>query len=58
MYKFLAYILIVSVVALVGCEKIQEVIAPENIETVKIGFIVAGDRAPYLNGAQLADSNI
>ena len=58
MYKFLIYSLIVSVVALVGCEKIQEITVSEEVQTLKIGFIVAGDRAPYLNGAQLAVDEI
>ena len=58
MYKFLIYCLIVSVVALVGCEKIQEITVSEEVPSLKIGFIVAGDRAPYLNGAQLAVDEI
>ena len=58
MYKFLIYSLIVSVVALLGCEKIQEITVSEEVQTLKIGFIVAGDRAPYLNGAQLAVDEI
>ena len=57
-HKFLVCSLILLAGICLGCEKIQEVIAPENIETVKIGFIVAGDRAPYLNGAQLAVDEI
>ena len=58
MYKFLIYCLIVSVVALVGCEKIQKITVSEDVQSLKIGFIVAGDRAPYLNGAQLAVDEI
>ena len=58
MPKFLACILIILAVICVGCEKIQEVTVPEEVETIKIGFIVAGDRAPYLNGAQLAVDEI
>ena len=58
MYKFLIYCLIVSVVALVGCEKIQEITVSEEVPSLKIGFIVAGDRAPYLNGAQFAVDEI
>ena len=50
--------MIVSVVALVGCEKIQEITVSEEVPSLKIGFIVAGDRAPYLNGAQLAVDEI
>ena len=47
-----------SVVALVGCEKIQEITVSEEVPSLKIGFIVAGDRAPYLNGAQFAVDEI
>lgn len=50
--------MIVSVVALIGCEKIQEITVSEEVQSLKIGFIVAGDRAPYLNGAQLAVDEI
>lgn len=53
-YKFLIYSLIVSAAALIGCEKIPEITVSEEVQSLKIGFIVAGDRAPYLNGAQLA----
>lgn len=53
-YKFLIYSLIVSAAALIGCEKIQGITISEEVQSLKIGFIVAGDRAPYLNGAQLA----
>ena len=50
MHKFLALTsLIVLVVTFVGCQKIQDIIVSEEAQTVKIGFIVAGDRAPYLN---------
>ena len=59
MHKFLALTsLIVLVVTFVGCQKIQDIIVSEESQTVKIGFIVAGDRAPYLNGAQLAVDEI
>ena len=46
------------IVTFVGCQKIQDIIVSEESQTVKIGFIVAGDRAPYLNGAQLAVDEI
>ena len=59
MHKFLTLTsLIVSVVTFVGCQKIQDIIVSEEAQTVKIGFIVTGDRAPYLNGAQLAVDEI
>ena len=59
MHKFLALIsLIVLLIIQVGCEKIQEITVSEEVPSLKIGFIVAGDRAPYLNGAQLAVDEI
>lgn len=57
-YKFLIYSLIVSAAAFIGCEKAQEITVSEEVQSLKIGFIVAGDRAPYLNGAQLAVDEI
>ena len=47
-----------SLLTLAGCERIQEITVSEEVQTLKIGFIVAGDRAPYLNGAQLAVDEI
>lgn len=58
MNKLLAFILILLIGPLIGCEKIQEIVAPEKSHIIKIGFIVVGDRAPYLNGAQLAVDEI
>ena len=56
MHKFLALMsLIVMLVTHVGCDRVQKIATPKaEQETLKIGFIVTGDRAPYLNGAQLA----
>lgn len=50
--------LILLIGTLAGCERIQEITVPKQAQTIKIGFIVAGDRAPYLNGAQLAVDEI
>ena len=58
MHKFLAGSLIVLTAICLGCEKIQDGIVSGTVETVKIGFIVTGDRAPYLNGTQLAVDEI
>ena len=60
MHKFLALMsLTVLLVIHLGCDRVQEVITPKTEqETHKIGFIVTGDRAPYLNGAQLAVDEI
>ena len=53
MPKLLALIsLIVSLIIQVGCDRVQKIVTPKQEQkTLKIGFIVAGDRAPYLNGA-------
>ena len=58
MHKFLAGSLIVLAAICLGCEKIQDGIVSGTVETVKIGFIVTGDRVPYLNGTQLAVDEI
>ncbi len=60
MHKFLALIsLIVSLIIQVGCDSVQKIVTPKQEQkTLKVGFIVAGDRAPYLNGAQLAVDEI
>ena len=59
MRKFLALTsLIVLLFIYAGCDRVQEIIVSQKTQTVKIGFIVAGDRAPYLNGAQLAVDEI
>ena len=50
---------ILLLVTSVGCERVQKIATPtQEQKTLKIGFIVAGDRAPYLNGAQLAVDEI
>ena len=56
MHKFLALMsLFVLFVTHVGCERGQKIVTPTHEQkTLKIGFIVTGDRAPYLNAAQLA----
>ena len=53
-YLVLFSLILLMIGGLVGCESIREVVAPEQADTVKIGFIFAGDRAPYLDAAQLA----
>ena len=60
MHKFLALIsLSLLLVIFNGCDNIQKIVTPQQQEEpLKIGFIVAGDRAPYLNGAQLAVDEI
>jgi len=39
---------------IVGCDNVQKVLTPKPEPSVKIGFIVAGERVTYPNGAQLA----
>ncbi len=60
MHKYLVLTsLIVLLATQIGCDKVQKVITPKAEQhTLKIGFIVTGDRAPYLNGAQLAVDEI
>ena len=59
---------IVGVFALIGaftgCDRIQKVVtpekgvAPEPIDTVKIGFLASGSRVTYPNGAKIAVAEI
>ena len=59
---------IVGVFALIatftGCDRIQKVVtpekgvAPEPIDTVKIGFLASGSRVTYPNGGQIAVAEI
>lgn len=56
--------LIVLLVALTGCDRVQKVVvpekvvAPENTNTIKIGFLGSGSRGTYPNGAEIAASEI
>ncbi|MYB96474.1 ABC transporter substrate-binding protein [Candidatus Poribacteria bacterium] len=59
MHKFLALIsLSVLLMIYVGCDNIQKVIVPQQEETLKIGFVVAGERVTYPNGAEMAVTEI
>ena len=65
MHKFLTLTsLIVLLVTLAGCERVQKVVVPEKIvdaepvNTVKIGFLASGSRVTYPNGAEIAISEI
>ena len=59
---------IIGVFALIGtftgCDRISKVVtpekgvAPETIDTVKIGFLASGSRVTYPNGAEIAVSEI
>ena len=62
------FIVIVGMLALtltfIGCDRIQKVVtpekvvAPEAINTVKIGFLASGSRVTYPNGGQIAVAEI
>ena len=56
MHKFLALMsLIVLVVTHIGCDRAQKIVTPaQEQKTLKIGFVVAGERVTYPNGAELA----
>ena len=56
MHKFLALIsLIVSLIIQVGCDSVQKIVTPKQEQkTLKIGFVVAGERVTYPNGAEMA----
>ena len=43
---------------IIGCENVQKVLAPAPEPTVKIGFIVAGQRITYPYGAEMAVTEI
>ncbi len=48
----------VLLVIYIGCDNIQKVVAPQQEEKLKIGFIVAGERVTYPNGAEMAVTEI
>ena len=60
MHKLLALMsLIVLLVTSVGCERAQKIITPtQEHKTLKIGFVVAGERVTYPNGAEMAVTEI
>ena len=46
------------VLTFIGCDNVKRVLAPTPEPTVKIGFIVAGQRVTYPNGAEMAVTEI
>lgn len=52
--KFLASMSFFLLLICFGCQRIEKVITPEAADTLKIGFIVAGERVTYPNGAEIA----
>ena len=59
MQKFLVLISFSVLLAIsIGCDRIQKIVTPQQEETVKIGFVVAGERVTYPNGAEMAVTEI
>ena len=59
MHKFLALMsLSLLLVIYSGCERVQKIVTPQQEETLKIGFVVAGERVTYPNGAEMAVTEI
>lgn len=60
MHKFLALTsLTLLLVAFIGCNRVQKVVTPKQEQkTLKIGFVVAGERVTYPNGAEMAVTEI
>ena len=56
MRKFLALMSLIGLfVTHIGCDRAQKIVTPsQEQQTLKIGFIVAGERVTYPNGAELA----
>lgn len=54
------YTLCLSLIILtfISCDNVKEVLTPKPEPTVKIGFVVAGERISYPNGAELAVTEI
>lgn len=48
----------VFVVSFFGCDNVKRVLTPKPKPTVKIGFVVAGQRVTYPNGAEMAVTEI
>lgn len=60
MYKFLALMSLILLLAIyVACDKVQKIVTPkQEPKTLKIGFVVAGERITYPNGAEMAVTEI
>ena len=59
MQKYIVTIcLSILVITIIACDNVQKVLTPKPEPTVKIGFIVAGQRVTYPNGAELAVTEI
>ena len=60
MYKFLALMLSILLLGTyIGCDRVQKIVTPkQEQQTLKIGFVVAGERVTYPNGAEMAVTEI
>ena len=60
MYKFFSLmILILLLGTYVACDRVQKIVTPkQEQQTLKIGFVVAGERVTYPNGAEMAVTEI
>ena len=60
MHKFLTLTsLIALLVTHMGCDRVQKIVTPKHEQkTLKIGFVVAGERVTYPNGAEMAVTEI
>ncbi|MCG9128074.1 ABC transporter substrate-binding protein [Candidatus Poribacteria bacterium] len=54
----ITFCLCLLVLTILSCNNVKEVLAPKDTLTVKIGFVVAGQRVTYPNGAELAVTEI
>ena len=53
-----AFFLCVIVFSSLSCDNVKKVLTPKPEPTIKIGFIVAGQRVTYPNGAEMAVTEI
>ncbi len=59
MYRLIStFFLSLLVLTSIGCDNVKRVLTPKPEPTVKIGFVVAGQRVTYPNGAELAVTEI
>lgn len=60
MHKFLTLTsLIALLVTHIGCDRVEKIVTPKHEQkTLKIGFVVAGERVTYPNGAEMAVTEI
>ena len=60
MQKFLALMSFSVLLAIsIGCDRVQKIVTPTpEQKTLKIGFVVAGERVTYPNGAEMAVTEI